>query len=83
MVSLIIHPLTLDFGLGAAVGLFAARGFRPIPEVLTGFMADSRRIRFPSWVATSFKKGQASDSRAFFACAMDHAFASPNQGWTR
>jgi hypothetical protein len=52
MVSLIIHPLTLDFGLGAAVGLFAARGFRPIPEVLTRFMADSRRIRLPYWVET-------------------------------
>ena len=37
MVTLITHPLTLDFGLGAAVGLFAARGLRPMPQVLLGF----------------------------------------------
>jgi len=37
MVTLITHPLTLDFGFGAAVGLFAARGLRPMPQVLIGF----------------------------------------------
>jgi len=34
VLTLVTHPLTLEFGLGATVGLLAARGVRPAPFIL-------------------------------------------------
>jgi exopolysaccharide production protein ExoZ len=64
ILKLVIHPLTLEFGFGVAVGLLATKGYRPKPFVLllTGiiwlaiaglFSLDQGTILFDrNWVRT-------------------------------
>jgi exopolysaccharide production protein ExoZ len=54
LLGILTHPLTLEFGLGAAVGLLAGRGERPVPLFLitagviwmvgAGFIASERPV---------------------------------------